>query len=153
MIIRPLVADDISAVLDCIQNAGAEAEWLDRLRFDPSYVALSLATFIERPNYLAIGCQIEADGELAGFLIAELGSPWYTPTVIASEKMFYVRPEHRKNGVARRLIKHYLGWAEEQGVPEENIGNGLGIAPDKVRKLCEDLGFQAVGFILKRTRR
>lgn len=150
MILRTLTIDDIPAMLAHFQSVGQEAGWIPRLAFDPQHIAQNLATFIVRDEFLAIGCAPTEDEPVCAFLIAELGQPWYTPTVIANERVFYVHPNFRRTGCARQMIQRYIDWADERGAAEKLIGNGLGIVPEGVKALCESLGFEAIGYILKR---
>lgn len=147
--IRDLTLDDIPPMIALFEQVGHEAGWIPRLQFSPEHIASNLATFIHRENTLAIGFQPDADSPICGLLIAEVGAPWYTPTRIASEKVFYVHPAFRRSGCASALIEHYRQWAWEQGAAEKTIGNGLGIQPEGVRALCERQGFTPIGYIFK----
>lgn len=147
--IRPLTQDDIPPILMLFEQVAHEAGWIPRLAFDPEHIAMHLATFIHRDNVLAIGYQPGPDEPVCGLLIAEVGATWYTPTPIASERVFYVHPHYRRNGCASALIACYREWADAQGVAEKTIGNGLGIQPEGVRALCESQGFSPIGYIFK----
>lgn len=131
------------------EQVGYEAGWIPRLTFSPEHLAEHLAVMVSRDEFLAIGC-VPGEGEpVCGLLIAEIGAPWYTPSRIAAEKVFYVHPAFRQGGVASALIQHYVEWARGNGAAEILIGNGLGIRADKVKALCESQGFDAIGYIFK----
>lgn len=146
--IRPLTVADIPPMVALFEEVGHEAGWIPRIEFSPEHIAGSLAAMITRDNCLSIGVDAD-DGLVCGFLIAELASPWYTPTPIAAERVFYVHPQYRRSGYAHQLIQRYIDWGRERGAAEILIGNGLGIQADKVKALCESLGFDAIGYILK----
>lgn len=146
--IRPLTLDDIPPMVALFEEVGHEAGWIPRIEFSPDHIATSLAAMIARENFLAVGVDAD-DGLVCGFLIAELASPWYTPTPIAAERVLYVHPQCRRSGHAHRLIQRYIDWGRERGAAEILIGNSLGIQAEKVRALCESLGFEAIGYILK----
>ncbi|WP_417518717.1 GNAT family N-acetyltransferase [Marinobacter sp.] len=147
--IRALTQDDIPTLLALFEQVGHEAGWIPRLEFNAEHIANHLATFIHRDNVLAVGAQAGPGEPLCGLLIAEVGSPWYSPTRIASERVFYVHPVYRRHGFASALITCYREWADAQGVAEKTIGNGLGLQPDGVRALCESQGFTPIGYIFK----
>ena len=149
MILRDLEVNDIPVMLNHMKGVAEEAGWIPRLAFDPGHIALSLTAFIQRPNVLTIGCLPRENGPLVGFLIADVGAPWYSPTPIASERVFYVHPSYRRAGGAQALINFYQQWADHHGAAEKLIGNGLGIEAEKVKALCERQGFTAIGYILK----
>lgn len=148
-IIRDLTIDDIPPIIALFEQVGHEAGWIPRLEFSPEHLASSLAAFIHRESTLAVGYQPSPIDPICGLLIADIGSPWYTPTPVASEKVFYVHPAFRRNGCASALIEHYKAWADRHGAAEKTIGNGLGIQPEGVRALCERQGFEPIGYILK----
>src|SRR5687768_781773 len=106
MTLRHAAPDDLSAVV-AIYNASiagrmatadtapvtveSRAEWFRA--FDPA----------SRPLWI-----LEQDGQVAGWLGLRsfYGRPAYHRTV---ESAVYVSPEHRRRGVARRLLGHAIG--------------------------------------------
>lgn len=148
-VIRDLTLDDIPQLLSFFKEVGQESGWSSKFEFNPEHIAASLVHFIQQENILAIGVSPKEGGAIGGILIAEIMSPWYTPTAHAFEKVFYVHPSMRRGGYAGKLIEFYKKWASRNGAKEIVIGNGLGIQPEGVRSLCEQQQFVPVGYIFK----
>lgn len=140
-VIRELTLEDMPELLSRISDAAHESGWLNTLEFNPEYISARLVAMIQRDEYLVIGSD-----DVGGVLLAQVSSPWYSPTPIALEQLVYVHPSQRMGGIARALLDRYVAWAKEKGVPKVVMSANLGIAPDKVRKLYESAGFTAVGF-------
>ena len=138
--IRELTADDIPEVLSRLHDAAHESGWIRDLVWDPAFIAQHLAAMIERDQYLVIGSD---DG--GALMIAEVYQNWYSPSLVAHEKLIYVHPALRQQGIARALIEHYVAWAKQRGAIKAGIAVNLGIAPEKVRLLFESCGFQWQG--------
>lgn len=82
------------------------------------------------------------DGKLTGYLWAttHLMAPW-SPLTVASDLLFYVKPECRGTTVALRLVKAYKEWAEELGCHEVRLSTASGINTERVGQFYERLGF------------
>jgi GNAT superfamily N-acetyltransferase len=56
------------------------------------------------------------DGEPFGFAILRLESPWYRPSLrLGSFEEVYVRAEHRRRGLARRMVASGEEWFRRHG--------------------------------------
>lgn len=85
---------------------------------------------------------ITCDGSVIGYLWAAthcLG-PW-TPTLVASDYLFYITPESRGSIAAYKLIKSYKAWALGLGCVEVRLSVASGINQERTSKLYSRLGF------------
>lgn len=82
------------------------------------------------------------DGNIIGYLWAiQHGlAPW-SPVLVASDLLFYVKPEHRGSRAAWRLVLAYKEWAEEEGCTEVRLSVASGINTSRTERLYEHLGF------------
>lgn len=147
--IRNLMTSDVPTIVFMLHDVANESGWTNRVEFSPRHIAPHLGSLINRDDTLTIGVENEKK-ELAGLLIGEIGDTWFTPSLIAHERFFYVRPEDRRNGYAESLIKHYKQWAQGRGAKDIWVGNGLGIQPEGVRKLLEKQDFVPIGYLFKK---
>jgi len=139
--IRLMTFDDMSDVVARIQEAGIESGWSEHLEFDGAYVADQTAIMIVNDDYLVIGTD-----DVSAIMIASIKSCWYTPSLQANEMIFYARPDSRRNGNARELVKEYIKWATAKGAQKINISVNLNVQPEAGCALCESLGFVETGY-------
>lgn len=82
------------------------------------------------------------DGCVVGFFwaTAHFLAPW-SPTLVASDLLFYMKPEHRGAYATISLINAYKAWAEDIGCKEIRISTASGVNTVRTVKLYERLGF------------
>lgn len=140
LVVRNLTLEDIGEIVSRVRDAGFESGWKNFLQFDSAHVAENIAKMILEDDWLVVG-----DEEVGCLLIANIKSPWFTPSLHAQEQFFYVRPELRCQGRIRPLITRYVAWAKGRGAKRIGIGVNLGINNEVGTYLCERLGFEKSG--------
>jgi ribosomal protein S18 acetylase RimI-like enzyme len=138
--IRRAVPDDADAIADLIAA------------IEPEYLVSEISRDERRDRFryligagLNVSLLAEHGGRLVGELTLALGGP--DPTRIG----FGVHPGFRRRGVARRLLRHALDWADSNGIhkltAEVMSHNTAALA------LLEQLGFAEEGYLVNQFRR
>jgi GNAT superfamily N-acetyltransferase len=108
--IRPATADDVQIVFDLICELATYEKLRDEVVGTPEILRESL--FGRRDAEALI---VEADGEAVGYAIFYTTfSTFECRSGIWLEDV-YVRPEHRRGGIGRRILRHLAALALERG--------------------------------------
>lgn len=73
-------------------------------------------------------------------------APW-DMTLVASDYLFYMKPELRGSLMGLRLVKAWKAWAESKGCSEVRLSIASGINEDRVGKMYTLLGFSPFGTV------
>jgi ribosomal protein S18 acetylase RimI-like enzyme len=118
--IRPVTLDDLPRVSELFGGLHAFNATFDKA-FElsdewPAHLEEALRRAVELPDALWV---LALDGdEAVGLLIAEthLEPPIFRRRYWLELSALYVRPSHRRYGVARQLVDHLSAWAEARGL-------------------------------------
>jgi GNAT superfamily N-acetyltransferase len=77
----------------------------------------------------------------------ERTDPVFAPKDLLHVSAVYVRPEHRRRGVATQLLRETLSWGREQGCVEAQLNT---LATNPARQLYASLGFAEVRTEMRR---
>ncbi len=93
----------------------------------------------------------DCDGEIAGILrcVESMGSPLMEPERYTYVSSVYVRPEHRRRGVLRALVKEAERWSRERNIDQIRLHNVAG--SEGAEGAWGALGFQVVEQVRVRT--
>lgn len=146
--IRRMVEDDIE-VLTAIGGQMHSESAYGHTEYSPQKCAELGNTIVWNPMF--VGLVSEINGVINGFFIGVISEHYFSATLMSSDLLLYVVPEHRNGLSGVRLIKSYIEWAKESGVEPCNIqlGQTAGIDPAVVDRLYKKLGFHPSGTIYK----
>jgi len=86
------------------------------------------------------------DGDKAVGMIAGSVSPYFfSKGALASDFVWYVRPEYRGSRTAVKLLKMFSSWAVERGASELYMGVTTNVHAARTGELLQRLGFEHVG--------
>lgn len=87
------------------------------------------------------------DGELVGSIGGEVVTDWWSVEPLMGDRWFYVKPDHRKSGIAARMVKSFITEAKRLTgrSPKMGVVNGADI--DRKRKFFERQGLVDAGSI------
>jgi GNAT superfamily N-acetyltransferase len=110
-IIRAATEDDVPLIFDLICELATYEKLRDEVVGTPEVLRATL--FEQRAAEALI---VEADGEAVGYaLFYTTFSSFECRAGIWLEDV-YVKPEHRRGGVGRKVLEHLAGIAEERGM-------------------------------------
>lgn len=143
--IRPATMEDLRPVVGMILDHYAA---IQGTRFpDAEDVALYLKDFcescIEDPGrFCAVA---EEDGHLAGMLtgIIAPGFAFYPHYLVAHEVSTWVKPEVRRNGYGKGLVRSFFDWAQQHPLEPKMVLAGVyqHMAPKETGHLYRGCGF------------
>ncbi len=148
MSIRFATAQDIPALV----SLGARVHALSRFKSMP-YEAERVAAALQAAFAAADGRYIcfvatDAQGQIAGGLLATLERHIFSPQITASIMHFDVLPEKRAAGYALRLIKAFEAWCKNRRIHEISFGINSVDNDQELERLgrfAKRLGYRKIG--------
>ena len=144
--VREAVPRDLDAVVElrlALLREHPDHPVYGRLRADVSARARELFAGQLRSTMESIFLA-EAGGEVAGILrcVESIGSPLLDPARYAYVSSVYVRPELRRRGVLRALMRAAERWCRARGLDQMRLHNVAG--SEMAEGAWSSLGFQVV---------
>ena len=93
------------------------------------------------------------DGGLDGMItcLEEENQPYFMPPRYALIQAPFVRADARRKGNFKRLLEATFQWARERGLPDVRLYTGADNL--MANAVAEELGFEAIGVVRRRTLR
>lgn len=101
-----------------------------------------LQFLLDSDGYVGVA---ERDGALVGLLLGMAHKWWFGPETVATDVLFYVRPEARSGVLVKRMLEDFRGWALDRGAVRVAVGISSGVGIDRKDRLLGHLGFEAIG--------
>ena len=137
--IRPMTMQD-APVLIAIGARMHQESTYSNLDYSPEKL-MELAEVITNNPEQYMCSVLEKNKEIIGFCIGFVTPHFFGNDLTSGDLLMYVVPEFRTGRHGIRLIKHYDAWCAKMGVKEPLLGVSAGIAPDRVGRLYERLGY------------
>lgn len=140
--VRPATADDIPALLALGEAMHAESRYADLPWHTPKVCGL-MDWMIANDD----GCLLVAEqgGEIVGGFMGMAAEHFFSTSKMATDLALFV-PTTRRGGLAAvQLMRAYVTWAQERGIPNPQAGITTGVDVDRSSRLYESLGFKPVG--------
>jgi GNAT superfamily N-acetyltransferase len=148
MSIRFATPQDIPALV----SLGARVHALSRFKsmpYDAERVAAALQTaFTQDDGRYICFVATDAQGQVAGGLLATLERHIFSPQITASIMHFDVLPEKRSGGYPLRLIKAFEAWCNNRKIHEISFGiNSVDDEQELARlaRFAKRLGYRKIG--------
>lgn len=93
---------------------------------------------------------VEKRRELIAFMVAGMYEYEAAEGLYTTQKVLYVRPEHRGSRAAILLMKNFIEWSKMLGANEIVGGNDNEFNSERTAKFLEHFGFKKVGFAMIR---
>ena len=151
--VREASVHDLDAVMElrlALLREHPEHPIYGRLRADVTIRARELFSAQLRAPMEAIFLA-ERDGSIAGILrcVESMGSPLLDPARYAYVSSVYVRPEARRHGVLRALMKAAEAWSRARGLEQMRLHNVSG--SPSAEGAWSALGFEVVEHVRVRS--
>ena len=88
---------------------------------------------------------VNAQGQMAGMLLAVLDQHIFSSLLVASVMYYIVRPEDRLGGYGVRLLRAFEKWCENRKVVEINLGVNSENQMETVGRFVQKMGYAKVG--------
>jgi GNAT superfamily N-acetyltransferase len=147
MVIRPARASDLTGLVALAGRLHRESAYRE-LDYREEKVAGYVALVLDCPARYCLHVA-EHDERLVGFLAGYLEAYVFGHETVAHDTAFFVEPAQRGSFTAKRLIGAFVEWAHAHGAREVCLGVSSGIAPERVGRFYERLGFHPAGAIYK----
>lgn len=113
--------------------------------FDIEQTAHSIVDLvINNPNGFGLLAYTD-EGEAVGMIAGSITPYFFSRGAVASDFVWYVKPEHRGSRAAVKLLKAFKSWATEKGASQLYMGVTTNISADRTGDLLQRLGFEHVG--------
>jgi len=143
--IRFATAADIPALVELGKAIHGETR-LSRFPFNPKRLAAQFESILSPPrsDYCVFVAEKETFG-LVGLFWGQISQYYFSDALVATDFMFYVRPELRGTPLAVRLIHGFRQWATNRGADEVCINMTTGIDIDRFDRFLRHMGFDYTG--------
>lgn len=113
--------------------------------FDVEQTANSIVGLVvNNPNGFGLLAYTD-EGEAVGMIAGSITPYFFSRGWVASDFVWYVKPEHRGSRAAIKLLKAFKSWATEKGASQLYMGVTTNISADRTGDLLQRLGFEHVG--------
>lgn len=142
MQIRPAIEADRLALFKLAAAMHSETDFAG-LQFDPAMALDGLGRWVHSSEGLML---VAADaGEVFGMLAATLRRPWFSPEIVVSEDLFFVRQDKRGGRCAYLLMRAFVQAAQAAGARHLRAGIATGDAGQPADRLYRHFGMRLVG--------
>jgi GNAT superfamily N-acetyltransferase len=97
-------------------------------------------------GYGTLGLVAEIDGEIVGFLRAEMHGYLFTAGVFVVLDVLYVRPDKRGTRAAAALIRQFVQWGDTVRAREILFGVSSKLNIERTARFFEHFGAERVGY-------
>jgi GNAT superfamily N-acetyltransferase len=140
--IRRAVEEDRLAIFKMSVSMHQETDFA-QFKFDPQTAVNGIGQWIHGGNkqFMLVA---DLGGSVIGMLGVVMRNVWFGPDVMASEEIFYVKPEHRGSRAAFKLMQGFVNEARSLGAHHLRAGVATGHSP-AAEKLYRHFGLTYVG--------
>lgn len=146
MLARLVLETDIDAIVE--MAAAATAESFPHLEFSEERCRSTIQRYLDTasPTMFAV----EHERELVGFSLAEWGQHGFSTSILAEQRVIYVKPENRGTRAAVELVSIFSTWAERVGAKEVYLDLSNGRRTEQALRYMRRFGFHPVGATLRK---
>jgi GNAT superfamily N-acetyltransferase len=144
MKIRFAHKDDIPLVLDMGKAMIAESRF-NHYETNETKTVTAITGMIVHPERACLLLAERTNGEVAGMLAGHVTDYFFCDAMVAQDRVFYVKPEHRGSSAAVKLLLAFRSWAANHGADELSINMSVGVDMARFNKFMAHLGFGCCG--------
>ncbi len=143
--LRFATASDIPALIELGKTIHDETR-LSRFPFNAVRMTAQLQAILSPPRreYCLFVAEKEGVG-IVGTFWGQISQYFFSDAMVATDYMFYVRPEFRGTSVAVKLVHAFRKWAVNRGADEICINMTTGIDIDRFDRFLRHMGFTYTG--------
>ena len=145
--VRRMAEQDIEPMVEMGAAMHAESAFAP-LDYSREKCRLLCRRYIEHPD-ANFGAVASLEGQLVGMYMGYITPYFFGNDTIATDILWYVRPEHRGSRAGMLLLSAFQDWAREQGAAEVCAGVSTAVEPEKTGAALERWGYRHVGGIYK----
>ncbi len=144
MKIRSATHDDIAALLDMGKGMLLESRFHAH-GFAPGKTIRLIEHVFQNPQTNCLFVAVNSTDEIAGFIAGHTLDYFFCDALLAQDRCFYVRPQHRGSSAAIKLLSAFRRWAELRHAHDLCINMSVAIDMPRFNKLMTRLGFSCCG--------
>jgi len=146
MDIRQLTEADIPQIIHLGRLMHDESQY-SYLHFSPDKVIAKCNDALVNPQ---IQCWVTVKDEtVTGMMAGQVFEYEFGQSLIASDILVFVSPEHRGGTAFLRLVKEYIEWSKSLSAEMIFLNQTTGTAQEAVARLYQRIGFESVGGIYR----
>ena len=146
MDIRQLAEADIPQITRLGRLMHDESQY-SYLHFSPDKVIAKCNDALVNPQ---IQCWVTVKDEtVTGMMAGQVFEYEFGQSLIASDILVFVSPEHRGGTAFLRLVKEYIEWSKSLSAEMIFLNQTTGTAQEAVARLYQRIGFESVGGIYR----
>lgn len=145
--VRPIRAEDEDAFVELARQNVLET--ISHLSYEEDVVRFYFKYTLQHDS-IHIFVSQNGEGDLTGFMVANLEPYLFRRGFMSSQEVVYVLPEYRNTRAGVMLLQNYETWARARDVDESFVGIANGIEAERKLKFFERKGYERVGYFLRK---
>ncbi len=139
---RPM---DVPELLELGREIHEESR-LSGLSYDAQKLRQSLeGMFAHQKGTHCLLLAISGNGDIAGVMLGYITEYFFSRDRVATNIVFYVRPEYRGSSAAAKLVMAFRTWAANRDAAEVSVNITSGIRMEKFHSFLMKMGFEHIG--------
>jgi hypothetical protein len=134
--------------IDVMMKLGMQMHQESRFRIyplNPIKLRASMQKLITNPTVACILLAERSSGEAAGMLAGYVIDYFFSDSLVAQDKYFFVRPDCRGSPAALKLLIAFRRWAENRGAAELCINMSVDIEAKRFDRFMAHMNFKSCG--------
>lgn len=145
MFVRLALESDMADVLDMARENIAETR--PDMAFNEFKAGETFHRYLDSANPTI--WVVEDRRHVVAFLLVGMYDYDAADGFYTSQRVLFVRPDHRGSRAALLLMKHFIAWSQRLGAKEIIGGNDNSFNSDRTAKFLAHFGFEKVGYSMR----
>lgn len=151
MHIRDFTLADAPKMIELGQMMHAESTYAGAL-YDPEKLMQMAKEWLQYPEWRFARIAEDDTGTIYAMYVGQISEYYFGQDLVATDTLFFVRPDRRGGLAAAKLVKEFEEWAFSRGALDIRPASSSGVEKERVRQLYEALGYEVVGFVFNKRR-
>ena len=147
MFVRLALEEDVEEIVGMARENNESTCAHEYHLFDPDRVRATFFRYIDTAESTFF--VVEDKRKVIGFLQAYMFAYDHRPGLYTTQKVLYVKPEHRGSRGAVLLMKELIAWTRRVGGDRIEGGNDNSFNSERTAKFLGHFGFKQVGYAMR----
>jgi len=151
MHIRDFTLDDAPQMIELGRLMHGESTYAGA-DYSPEKLMQMAKEWLQYPEWRFARVAVDDSGVIYAMYVGQISQYYFGQDLVASDTLFFVRPDRRGSFAAAKLVKEFEEWAFSRGALDIRPASSSGVEIERVRHLYEALGYNLVGYVFQKRR-